>query len=829
MTVPFTTGSESSYLFNDAAFSSTAGVALSGGKAQLKATGQSDDSDDAFADATLSGTQWRSGGAYQYVTLNATTNRSEMEAGWTPHWDDLVFYWNMNGSGAVPASGITVQKGGPCEQVSNRSTYETGKLDGGVKVFNDSYLRCDATTVGPIANHLSIGGWLKHSGGTSIAYAGAYSTYDTNFRLMIQRTNLASTMYMRIDTNLTTNLNCSVGGVLDGKWHHILFTLSNGTAKAYRDGALVNTCAYTQGTGFGSSVAKFTLARGMTNDAGTYFDEWAIWKGDGTTFLVLSDAEVQTIYSRQAPTFSGQVTSKIMDAYAAQSWTSLATSTTLPFGKELPSASASETATAYPAIIGNLTTGLKGYWKFNETALGTVNPGAKDFFDSSGNGFHGTHSNSPTLSWYAPMGSSIRLNGSNQRVSVGIPMPTAETEFTVMARVLPYVLNTGGSDVRSPIISSWNTNSAGNQKGFNLSIYYDSVAATHYFVFDLADGVNVCTAKSAATAAGTFAEQFGNRWLDVVGVFKANTFLRIYVNGTLVSTSTTCVPAQLSSNVTTYIGYSGVNSAYFYGYIDEVALWNRALSVGTSVADNEILQLYRRRANRIRYQIRTCDTSTCANENLATNNGQGWVGPDNTFLTYFSERSNNQTLSASGIGTGDVKLTAPDFLFSAFSSLSVPVKQWFQYRAILESDEEDSQCNYGAAANCSPELRSVTVSPEHYPAGRTITSKAAIGVSFLTLDEGGFTTPNPVGTCAGVARHTLSRDGTLFYYWDTGTSRWSLSSNSYATASAPADISAHLSTFPTDVGTGTLQIKTFLVSTGVAPCEVGALQVTGTR
>ena len=43
--------------------------------------------------------------------------------------------------------------------------------------------------------------------------------------------------------------------------------------------------------------------------------------------------------------------------------------------------------------------------------------------------------------------------------------------------------------------------------------------------------------------------------------------------------------------------------------IDEVAIWNRALSDGTNNGTiNEVLELYRRGANRVRYQIQTCPT-----------------------------------------------------------------------------------------------------------------------------------------------------------------------------------------------------------------------------
>ncbi len=40
-------------------------------------------------------------------------------------------------------------------------------------------------------------------------------------------------------------------------------------------------------------------------------------------------------------------------------------------------------------------------------------------------------------------------------------------------------------------------------------------------------------------------------------------------------------------------------------------MWNRALTDGSADTLNEILELYRRGMNRIRYQVRSCSDSVC--------------------------------------------------------------------------------------------------------------------------------------------------------------------------------------------------------------------------
>ena len=48
--------------------------------------------------------------------------------------------------------------------------------------------------------------------------------------------------------------------------------------------------------------------------------------------------------------------------------------------------------------------------------------------------------------------------------------------------------------------------------------------------------------------------------------------------------------------------------------------------------------------------------------------------------------------------------------FSGFTGLVIPQKRYFQYRAIMESNDTGSACNYGMGATwCSPELKAISV------------------------------------------------------------------------------------------------------------------------
>ncbi len=143
---------------------------------------------------------------------------------------------------------------------------------------------------------------------------------------------------------------------------------------------------------------------------------------------------------------------------------------------------------------------------------------------------------------------------------------------------------------------------------------------------------------------------------------------------------------------------TGCGSCEYDGSADELAIWSRALGA------TEIAQLYRRGANRMKFQVRTCTAYDCSDQ-------ASFHGPDDTASTYFSELHNNYSQPEGGdVGASNLVLPgAPTMTFSNFTSLLLTNRRYFQYKAILESDDLGTSCNYGSGAvGCSPELKSVT-------------------------------------------------------------------------------------------------------------------------
>ena len=68
-----------------------------------------------------------------------------------------------------------------------------------------------------------------------------------------------------------------------------------------------------------------------------------------------------------------------------------------------------------------------------------------------------------------------------------------------------------------------------------------------------------------------------NEWTHWVATWGNNT-LKLYKNGVLVDTNDNVV-LVINSSYNTYIGQNGIGTGYFNGMLDEVAYWNRTLSL----------------------------------------------------------------------------------------------------------------------------------------------------------------------------------------------------------------------------------------------------------
>ena len=218
--------------------------------------------------------------------------------------------------------------------------------------------------------------------------------------------------------------------------------------------------------------------------------------------------------------------------------------------------------------------GLVGYWSMNE---GTGSYAG----DSSGNRNQGTLTNGPT--WVdGKRGKAINFDGSNDYVVSGAAFSDLGTTNK------PYTL------------SAWIKANTGETTGNIINSYIAGLGGWRLGMVTLSTSKIVVNSwvGSRSTATSTTSITPG-QWYHVVNTWDASGGLRIYINGAFDnSVAQATYSASGGSNVVSVAlgalnGAAGSTENYFAGLIDEVRIYNRALSAA------EIQALYKSGAGRI--------------------------------------------------------------------------------------------------------------------------------------------------------------------------------------------------------------------------------------
>jgi hypothetical protein len=327
----------------------------------------------------------------------------------------------------------------------------------------------------------------------------------------------------------------------------------------------------------------------------------------------------------------------------------------------------------------------------------------------------------------------------------------------------------------------------------SASIYYDLIFLGNCFGFNTA----------ASDCRGVRVGGLVNRWVHVVAEFRNGdpNQNKLYLNGVeqklLQLQGNPHAPHAVTSNLPTISGWPLSNGYGFTGRLDEVAIFNRSLSL------TEVQQWYARGASRVKFQVKSCVAADCSD---AT-----WKGPDGTANTFFTEILNRATQAP--VSSGTYLATSPSLLFSNF--LSPPGQnRYFQYRVLMESDSHLPQIQ--------PEVRSVSIGPVHYsPNSPSVVTQN--GFSFLALSS--FTETLGGNGCPGGVGYNLSPDKSVWYYWNGTT--WAVANGTASEANTAAEVNTNLGAYGTQLGIGTVYVKAYLKSSGTTPCEIDALRVLG--
>ena len=207
------------------------------------------------------------------------------------------------------------------------------------------------------------------------------------------------------------------------------------------------------------------------------------------------------------------------------------------------------TATPTPAF------GLVAAYGFNEGSGTTAN-------DVSGNGNNGTISGA-TWTSLGKYGNALNFNGTNARVTVGnAPSLQLTSGMTLEAWVYPTTLSSSWRDVIYKGNDNYYLEGTSNNSG------RPSAGAIFGGVYGQVYGPNALTANMWAHLAATY---------DGV-------MMRLYVNGVQVASRAQTGAIATSTNAL-QIGGDTIYGQYFAGRIDEVRIYNRALSAAQIQSD----------------------------------------------------------------------------------------------------------------------------------------------------------------------------------------------------------------------------------------------------
>jgi Concanavalin A-like lectin/glucanases superfamily/Bacterial Ig domain/Cadherin-like domain len=206
------------------------------------------------------------------------------------------------------------------------------------------------------------------------------------------------------------------------------------------------------------------------------------------------------------------------------------------------------TSTSFQLTVNSTIAGLVAAYGFNEGSGTSVS-------DASGNGRTGTISGA-TWSTQGKFGNALSFDGVNDWVTVAdAPALDLTTGMTLEAWVFPTATN----GVRDIII----------KEGSNVDIYN---------LYARNGGgrpeSNVFVSGSNRTAEGTALS--ANAWTHVAGTYDGTT-LRLFING-VQAASTTISGSIATSNGPLRIGGNSIWGEFFRGRIDEIRIYNRALT-----------------------------------------------------------------------------------------------------------------------------------------------------------------------------------------------------------------------------------------------------------
>jgi len=328
---------------------------------------------------------------------------------------------------------------------------------------------------------------------------------------------------------------------------------------------------------------------------------------------------------------SGTYISSIKDTGSILDWKNIEWKPFRPYGKELPNNKQIETDYSYGN--GDMT---------NNLLLMHLNESSGSIADSSGNANNAV--NNGAVSAVGEFANSLYFGGDGDIVESSSYTYSFSDELT---------------------LSAWfKYNGPGNGSPRILEISKNGNANSHALAPDSDGSLRAWAQCDDGRRVGSVDDSTiydDGKWHHMVYTYKSPNSV-LYVDGVQTDTgSGFCNNLDDGSElaigaISDISGNYSHNQHAFDGYIDEISVWDKALS------STEVLNHYLRGAMNVKFQVRSCDDDACV--------GESFIGPDGSSGTYYSEINNDS-------------VDLPQFVFTNLAQ-----NRYFQYRANLTTEDD---------------------------------------------------------------------------------------------------------------------------------------------
>jgi hypothetical protein len=751
---------------------------------------------------------------------------TSLSSSWTPHWDDIVGYWKMDGD--WQDSSGNDNHGSAVDNASFSSTSKVGSQAGTFDGDGDFVTISNSAELEDLQEGaFTMQAWYRPSSlpdniNNLTLHHGIFN--KPGWHTGLKYSNTGAFFFDVPSATPSFQRATSPKVYTPRRYYHVVGVSEGpgGEIKLYVDGVLVDTTNNVSVHEFNQVMFRIgsgsgdTLTTSYGYPAKGEVDEAALWN------VALTSNEVKQIYNRQKQNYAGHYDSPVIDLGTSGSWTDLKTITSLPFGKEITASA--ESSADYNSMAGDLSDGLVGYWPMNENQ--SYNGTTDEMKDKSVNGNHGTAGS--TIDSY----SLNSLGGKYFDISdsaISIPNDSTINPNNEMT------------------VSFWMLSSTEQDYG---NILYKRAGGVGWSIGQKSDQgitLRIDTSGGANQNLSSVQDLFDGKIHHVVAIFNNGTY-KLYVDGLLDNSNTYAHGTGFANSSDLILG---ANTTVFPLALRDFSMWSKELTT------MEIQELYRRGANRVKYQVKSCVDSSCNCKSFNTApvgsandcDGDGtlnssdkddsymaeFIGPGGSGATSYGELFNraagdltfscatNTTDSDTTICmndeitlAGNTKTTSPSFTFGDMATSAAPTNnRYFQYRVLMEA-EENTACSGEA---CMPDLTSVEVGPSgrYYGGSPVIASNKSF--SYSAIDSLVF---SKSGSCS--INFQLSPDGSTYYFWNGST--WTTASGeNLAESASSTNTSNNISSFAATAGTGDLYFKAFMTSDTTQDCLLDNIAV----